>query len=131
MTGSMSAFDPILIPMIRRLMPNIIANSIIGVQPMTGPTANIFNLRFAREHRVLVSKEHYKIFLRVNDRPKTQPLRAFRSAGYPTVDLNIIDTIPAMQWCREQFGEHGFLRFNTMFVFKDEDDAMAFRMRWL
>ncbi len=37
--------DPILISMIRRSMPNLIAYDVCGVQPMTGPTGLIFALR--------------------------------------------------------------------------------------
>ena len=35
----------VILPIIRRVMPNIIANKIIGVQPMTGPVGQIRTLR--------------------------------------------------------------------------------------
>ena len=38
-------FDPILISLVRRSMPNLIAYDICGVQPMTGPTGLIFAMR--------------------------------------------------------------------------------------
>lgn len=38
-------FDPVLISLVRRAMPNLIAYDICGVQPMTGPTGLIFALR--------------------------------------------------------------------------------------
>jgi hypothetical protein len=44
-TGNIDTFDPILISLIRRTMPNLIAYDICGVQPMTGPTGLIFALR--------------------------------------------------------------------------------------
>ena len=37
--------DPILISLVRRSMPNLIAYDICGVQPMTGPTGLIFAMR--------------------------------------------------------------------------------------
>ena len=37
--------DPVLISMIRRAMPNLIAYDVCGVQPMTGPTGLIFAMR--------------------------------------------------------------------------------------
>jgi hypothetical protein len=43
--GGVSTYDPILISMVRRAMPNLIAYDICGVQPMTGPTGLIFTLR--------------------------------------------------------------------------------------
>jgi hypothetical protein len=42
---NLQGFDPILISLIRRSMPNLIAYDICGVQPMTGPTGLIFALK--------------------------------------------------------------------------------------
>jgi len=45
-TGSaVDNFDPVLISLVRRAMPNLIAYDIAGVQPMTGPTGLIFAMR--------------------------------------------------------------------------------------
>ena len=38
-------FDPILISLVRRALPNLIAYDVAGVQPMTGPTGLIFAMR--------------------------------------------------------------------------------------
>jgi len=43
--GGISNFDPILISLVRRSLPNLIAYDIAGVQPMTGPTGLIFAMR--------------------------------------------------------------------------------------
>ena len=43
--GAVAGFDPILISLIRRAMPKLIAYDIAGVQPMTGPTGLIFAMR--------------------------------------------------------------------------------------
>ena len=43
--GNIDIFDPVLISLVRRSMPNLIAYDICGVQPMTGPTGLIFALR--------------------------------------------------------------------------------------
>ena len=43
--GAIDGFDPILISLIRRAMPKLIAYDIAGVQPMTGPTGLIFAMR--------------------------------------------------------------------------------------
>ena len=40
-----AGYDPILISLIRRAMPNLIAYDVCGVQPMTGPTGLIFAMR--------------------------------------------------------------------------------------
>jgi hypothetical protein len=44
-TGGIDTFDPVLISLVRRAMPNLIAYDICGVQPMTGPTGLIFAMR--------------------------------------------------------------------------------------
>ena len=46
-TGPVAGFDPVLISLIRRSMPMLIAYDIAGVQPMTGPTGLIFAMRTA------------------------------------------------------------------------------------
>ena len=43
--GSIDIYDPVLISLVRRSAPNLIAYDICGVQPMTGPTGLIFAMR--------------------------------------------------------------------------------------
>ena len=43
--GNISTFDPVLISLVRRAMPNLIAYDIAGVQPMSGPTGLIFAMK--------------------------------------------------------------------------------------
>ena len=44
-TGPVAGYDPVLISLVRRAMPNLMAYDIAGVQPMTGPTGLIFAMR--------------------------------------------------------------------------------------
>lgn len=44
-SGKLDKWDPILISLVRRAMPNLIAYDIAGVQPMSGPTGLIFAMR--------------------------------------------------------------------------------------
>jgi hypothetical protein len=43
--GNIKGFDPILIGLVRRALPNLMAYDVCGVQPMTGPTGLIFAMR--------------------------------------------------------------------------------------
>jgi Major capsid protein Gp23 len=43
--GSVATLNRVILPVIRRVMPTVIANEIVGVQPMTGPVAQIHTLR--------------------------------------------------------------------------------------
>ena len=44
-SGPVAGFDPVLISLIRRAMPNLVAYDLAGVQPMSGPTGLIFAMR--------------------------------------------------------------------------------------
>ena len=64
-SSPVAGFDPILISLVRRSLPNLIAYDICGVQPVTGPTGLIFAMRskfdtqdgteasIMRQHRIL------------------------------------------------------------------------------
>ena len=43
--GSIDNYDPIIISLVRRAMPNLMAYDVAGVQPMTGPTGLIFAMK--------------------------------------------------------------------------------------
>ena len=43
--GNIATLNRVVLPVIRRVMPTVIANEIVGVQPMTGPVAQIHTLR--------------------------------------------------------------------------------------
>ena len=43
--GNIATLNKVILPIIRRVMPTVIANEIIGVQPMTGPVGQIHSLR--------------------------------------------------------------------------------------
>ena len=44
-TGSAANWDPVLISLVRRAMPNLMAYDVCGVQPMTGPTGLVFAMK--------------------------------------------------------------------------------------
>jgi len=68
-TGGLAGFDPVMISLIRRAMPNLVAYDICGVQPMSGPTGLIFAM-----------KSHYQ--------DDSAALRAGREALYNEPDAN-------------------------------------------
>ncbi len=43
--GSIASLNKVILPVIRRVMPTVIANELVGVQPMTGPVGQIHTLR--------------------------------------------------------------------------------------
>src|SRR5210317_27206 len=44
-TGNVATLNRVILPVIRRVMPTVIANELVGVQPMTGPVGQIHTLR--------------------------------------------------------------------------------------
>ena len=45
-TGNIATLNKVILPIIRRVLPNVIVNELIGVQPMPGPVAQIMTLRY-------------------------------------------------------------------------------------
>ena len=137
-----TTLNKVIIPVIRRVMPAIIANSIIGVSPMVGPIRSVSVLRSQyyanwptqRVHRVAVDVGIYNHFLRLNNRRKTQSDSDFAKAGYwkYIIDLNYQQHHKIVKWCRLQFGNHGFY-YNDLTMcwwFTEEEDAVMCKLTW-
>tara|TARA_B100000925_G_scaffold281135_1_gene252572 strand:+ start:635 stop:1792 length:1158 start_codon:yes stop_codon:yes gene_type:complete len=45
MAGNIATLNKVILPVIRRVMPTVIANELVGVQPMTGPVGQVHTLR--------------------------------------------------------------------------------------
>lgn len=126
----------VILPVIRRVMPQIIAQDIIGVQPMTGPTMSIRQLkaRYGETGRVGMDipmlKQHYKHFLRVYNRRKFQPSVYLTSLGYQKVTVEFGNTVPATRWCKEHLKAGSFVRSFNDFWFAYDRDATLFSLRW-
>jgi hypothetical protein len=58
-TGPVAGFDPILISLVRRSLPNLIAYDVCGVQPMTGPTGLIFAMRSTYSSQTVSNNEAF------------------------------------------------------------------------
>jgi len=136
--------DQNLLNMIRRIMPNLLARSIIGAQPMTGPAGSIFNLRkrYGRIDLTISSEtslgvrptpQQFNQFLRLNNRKRTQSHAEIEAAGYPTVFIDLpsgVDYEEVDAWLAAQIGQHKFMRINARYWFTTEQDAMVARMGW-
>lgn len=102
----MTASDPrLMIPMLRKIMPNTVAQQIVGVQPMTGTGGkSIFNQFFAKEYNKKYWPYQYVITQNSNE---------------------------AERWCWERFKGCYWSNYGRKFVFKREKDAVLFALRWL
>ena len=55
--GNVATLNRVILPVIRRVMPTVIANELVGVQPMTGPVGQIHTLRVRYADNVLAGEE--------------------------------------------------------------------------
>ena len=79
-TGApISNWDPILISLVRRAMPNLVAYDICGVQPMTGPTGLIFAMKARYNDYPTVARTSKTEALGINE-----PVTGYSSAANPT-----------------------------------------------
>jgi Major capsid protein Gp23 len=134
----------VILPVIRRVLPTVIANDIIGVQPMTGPTGQIFSLRTRygskskREYynrlKIQLQPGHFKKFLRLYDRRKSTLHDDIVAANYPWIYVNDYKKAgEAKLWCIHNLGECGYIfdmRFSR-FYFENREDCAMFTLTWL
>lgn len=132
--NNIQQLNKVILPIIRRVMPNAIAQSIIGVQPMTGPTGMIYTMR-ARYgkylNKIRLDKQHYRKFLRLYDRRQFTYHQDILDAGYSFCEVAYDpDIVP---WCNEQFGKCGYI-YDVVYIrfyFENINDQTLFKMRWL
>ncbi len=62
-TGKLGTFQKFAFPLVRRIYPELIANSICGVQPMQGPVSQVFYLGNSRVHNTTVQNVYSKFNL--------------------------------------------------------------------
>jgi hypothetical protein len=110
-----------MLPVIRNILPAMIARDILGVQPMTGDTGSIFSIEYKKDTRVW-SKKKYKFS---------------RAKWYEASFIDDYDDV--RQWCIEHFGPHprkpdAWSRWNHKYeykiLFRDEDDYILFVLKW-
>ena len=127
-------YDPVILPIIRRVMPDYIAQSIIGVQPMTGPVGRIFDAHDTWKFslRVTMTKVHYRHFLRVYNRRKSHLPDYITGLGYQIVRISAAKDrhLEAEQWCRDTLKPGSYVRRLGNFWFAYDRDATLFMMRW-
>lgn len=120
---------------VRRVMPTVIANELVGVQPMTGPVTTIFGSKSNWPGRVRMTKSHYGHFLRVYNRRKTHHPEYLTKLGYHTVNLQNISVARSIQdvktWCDDTFQKGAVVASFYDFWFAYEQDYLMFKMRWL
>ena len=82
-------------------------------------------------HSKEFTKNHYKTFLRLNDRKRMQSTRDLKNAGYPySMITDFPKFIDCITWCNEQYGRYGYANFMTIVFFENKEDHLMFELRW-
>lgn len=125
-------YDPVLLPLIRSVMPNIIANQLIDVQPMTGPVGSIFSNRArynqTRYDLVRMTKQHFRHFLRVYNRREMHTPEYLTSIGYTSVTVGYRKVITSRQWCKDTLPEGSYVIITNRFWFANDRDSTLFTL---
>jgi hypothetical protein len=113
----------VILPMISKMMPSLIAQQIIGVQPMTTKAANVFRIKSTPQDPNIV-KFHKKY--------------RFSRAKWHEATISFKDGPAIWEWCTERFGKQDknpdawsrwYIAINTI-RFRDEKDYLMFLLRW-
>ena len=79
--SNLAGYDPILISLVRRSMPNLLAYDIAGVQPMTAPTGLIFAMRSKYDNRGGAEALYAETFAKFGGSGNTSVGAAFSATG--------------------------------------------------
>lgn len=136
---SATPLDPVIIPMVRRVMPRVLAMDIIGVTPPASRPSKLRKRYAIRLEGALLSARHrvapevYRHFLRINNRRRTQSSEDLAAAGYHAVSsIPWTSWEPADAWCADQLEPHSWLRFpgEARWWFSRGSDAVLFGLVW-
>ena len=107
-----------LMSVIRQLTPTLLAQSIVGVQPMTGSVGEVFTMRANYGY---------------------QPKYKFSRAKWYEAEYDWVHYGEVNDWCKQHFGPHdinpnAWSRWNHKYegkiLFRDEKDYVFFVLRW-
>jgi len=107
-TGNVQNYDPILISLVRRAMPNLIAYDICGVQPMTGPTGLIFAMRSNYANTIVnpIAETFYNEvdtdYSGTGTHTGTLPTATSTGAGVPTANMETNTAFAEMSFSIEK-----------------------------
>jgi hypothetical protein len=106
--------DPkFLIPMIRKTMPSLIAQQIVGVQPMVGAGGSIFNMKSTYDGIKSLAQ-----YLNKNYWPHQYTIRGM-------TNINEVE-----RWCYDNVKGRNWRSLYGVFAFKHEADYAMFLLRW-
>jgi len=109
--NTVANFDPVLISLVRRAMPNLIAYDVAGVQPMTGPTGLIFAMksRYSPNDGTRIDKNDSEALFNEADTDYSGGDGLGTAAGHSTSGSSIGDANDTIDFVDDAFGIGGGL----------------------
>lgn len=122
---SSTEYNKVLIPMIRKILPGVIASQLVGVQPMSG--IRTIPMETGESHHSDGTIEYYWV------KPQMDMTFLFGGGAFPTGASNMRD------WVCETYGpeqtpghkiQRKWIQFDRMYCFREESDRMLFVLKW-
>lgn len=124
-----TSFSSVMLPMIKKVMPQTIASQIVGVQPMTFPSGTIFGTRSSIWDTIVTTFiEQVEI-----DGDNIDYYAVKVPYGY--FSKHNVENDDIHNWCTETFSKEidenrWYMRGSTVYLFKTEEDRNWFLLRW-
>lgn len=125
----MSTVTEINIPLLRKIIPQSIANDIVGVQPMSIPSASIFSMRNRYDWTPVIVKSVGQL-----DNTHETAFIYYVRSNFTSMHDSHDQLVESILWCEESFkdrfyhgiDEDGYFRF----YFKKEQDRTLFVLKF-
>jgi hypothetical protein len=123
-----TSFSSVIMPMIRKVMPQMIASQLTGVQPMTGPSGMVYNMGSifdtiltTRIEQVAVNGEEIDYYA--------------IKIPYGYFDKHDVSADDIHQWCIDTYStdiddSRWYVRGSMTYLFRTEEDRNWFLLRW-
>ena len=123
-----TSFSSVIMPMISKVMPQMIASQIVGVQPMTGPSGMIFGGKSINDTTITTHIDQVEV------NGETVDYYAVK-IPYGYYDKHKVSHPDIYQWCIDTYSNdiddgRWYLRGSKNFLFKTEEDRNWFLLRW-
>ena len=123
-----SILSSILLPMIRKTMPGLIAQQIVGVQPMSNPTGMIYGMNSIFDTIIKTCMEVVEI-----DDVMVEYYAVKIPYGY--FSKHNVENDEIVEWCKTTFNDElitnrWYSLSSGTYLFKNEEDRNWFLLRW-
>lgn len=123
----------VIVPVIRRVMPNVIAHDIINVQPMTNPIGQVHTFRIRYGNISISAKNIWyrgkQYFMKIYYKVRNQIQKIFYPYEHTISTINLTEQL---DWLYENTNQYRWLfdLYNCSIRFRHKDDLIAFKLTW-